>query len=185
MLQFPDYAQLASWVGLCPGNAESARKQFSGKTRKESVFAAHFGAERLGRVPHEGLLFGRGCFIESHKNVAGRMQRWRWPIIRDNTDYREYGGDYYDRRQPERTVKRLTQRSARIGYDVVLTPRTEAAMTVNPPEPSDCRKRGRPCKCAERGITCLHQRNQTVPQAPLTLAANVESGASTAYTLKF
>jgi transposase len=34
MTQFPTAAHVASWAGLCPGNAESAGKRFSGKTRK-------------------------------------------------------------------------------------------------------------------------------------------------------
>jgi transposase len=34
MTQFPDAAHLASWAGLCPGNAESAGKRFSGRARK-------------------------------------------------------------------------------------------------------------------------------------------------------
>ncbi len=34
MTQFPTTARLASWAGLCAGNAESAGKRFSGRTRK-------------------------------------------------------------------------------------------------------------------------------------------------------
>jgi transposase len=35
MSQFPTAGHLASWAGLCPpGNAESAGKRFSGRTRK-------------------------------------------------------------------------------------------------------------------------------------------------------
>jgi len=32
--RFPSFKHLASWVGLCPGNNESAGKRMSGKTRK-------------------------------------------------------------------------------------------------------------------------------------------------------
>jgi transposase len=49
---FEDAEHLASWVGMCPGNNESAGKRYSGKTRKGSpwlrralVEAAH-GAAR-------------------------------------------------------------------------------------------------------------------------------------------
>jgi hypothetical protein len=34
MTRFPDASHAASWTGLCPGNAESAGKRFSGRTRK-------------------------------------------------------------------------------------------------------------------------------------------------------
>src|SRR5262249_61936869 len=36
MSVFPTAAHAASWVGLCPGNNESAGKHRSGKTRKEN-----------------------------------------------------------------------------------------------------------------------------------------------------
>lgn len=36
MNQFPTAQHLASWAGICPGNKESAGKQYSGKTRKGS-----------------------------------------------------------------------------------------------------------------------------------------------------
>ena len=36
MDRFPTHRHLASWVGICPGNDESAGKRYSGKTRKGS-----------------------------------------------------------------------------------------------------------------------------------------------------
>lgn len=36
MSRFPSAHHLASWVGMCPGNHESAGKRLSGKTRKGS-----------------------------------------------------------------------------------------------------------------------------------------------------
>lgn len=37
MQPFADAGHLASWAGLCPGNNESAGKQFSGKTRSGNI----------------------------------------------------------------------------------------------------------------------------------------------------
>ena len=34
LCRFPDARRLASWAGMCPGNAESGGKRLSGKTRK-------------------------------------------------------------------------------------------------------------------------------------------------------
>jgi transposase len=36
MSRFPSAGHLASWVGLCPGNQQSAGKRLSGRTRKGS-----------------------------------------------------------------------------------------------------------------------------------------------------
>jgi transposase len=39
MQVFPSAADLASWVGVCPGSNESAGKRKSGKTRKGNRWA--------------------------------------------------------------------------------------------------------------------------------------------------
>lgn len=70
--------------------------------------------------------------------------------LRDGTVYREAGGDFFDRLNPGRTTLRLTRRLERLGFDVQLVPRES-------PQPSPP-KRGRTCKCAEKGIPCKHGR---------------------------
>ncbi len=47
--------------------------------------------------------------------VAHRMLIIAYYIIRDGSVYHELGGDHYDRRNPERTARRLTQRLERMG----------------------------------------------------------------------
>ncbi len=172
MSQFPDYPQLASWAGLCPGNAESAGKRFSGKTRKGDRYLRRMLVQNAWVVSHMKDCFLTALFYRVAQKrgmkkaavaVAHRILIIAYFIIRDKTEYQEYGGDYFDRRQPERTAQRLTQRLMRIGYDVVLTPRTEGqpAVADQPQSTTDGRKRGRPCKCAERGVPCQHQRVET------------------------
>jgi hypothetical protein len=39
-------------------------------------------------------------------------------LIQRNEPYRELGSDYFDRRRPEATAKRLLKRLERLGYDV-------------------------------------------------------------------
>ena len=46
-------------------------------------------------------------------------------ILRDE-DYKELGGDYFDKRRPDATVKRLTQRLEQLGYQVTLQQQTAA-----------------------------------------------------------
>jgi transposase len=113
MSQFPGYAQLASWVGLCPGNAESTGKRFSGKTRKGNRYLRRILVQNAWAVSHMKDCFLTALFYRIRLKrgrkkaavaVAHRILVIAYFIIRDNTEYREYGGDYYDRRQPERTV---------------------------------------------------------------------------------
>ena len=86
--------------------------------------------------------------------------------------YIELGGDYYDRRNKPRVVARLLSRLSRLGYYAELTP-IRPPQTLNDPVPSETaesapattntgKKRGRPCKCSERGIICKHMTSVNV-----------------------
>lgn len=162
MSQFPDANHAASWAGLCPGNAESAGKRFSGRTRKGDRYLRRILVQNAWAVAHMKDCFLTAVFYRIARKsmkkaavaVAHRILVIAYHIIRDGAEYREQGGDYFDRRYPERTARRLTQRLHRIGYDVVLTPRPQEH--AEPAAKATCSKRGRPCKCAERGIVCTH-----------------------------
>ncbi len=129
MSQFPDAAHAASWAGLCPGNAESAGKRFSGRTRKgdrylrrilvQSAWAAArtkdcFFAALFHRIAH------RHGMKKAVVAVAHRLLTVAYLLIRDGGVYAERGGDYFDRRNPARTAKKLTKRLEQIGFAVVL-----------------------------------------------------------------
>ena len=52
-------------------------------------------------------------------------------MIRDGSEYREQGADYFDRLHPERAKNRLLQRLARLGFDVQLIPKNNASNQLN------------------------------------------------------
>lgn len=56
--QFPDAAHLASWAGLCPGNAESAGKRFSGRTRKGDRYLRRILVQSAWAAAHT-----KNCFL--------------------------------------------------------------------------------------------------------------------------
>ena len=162
MLQFPSAAQAASWAGLSPGNNESAGKRFSGKTRKGNRYLRRILVQNAWAVAHKKDCFLTGLFyrIAARRGmkkaavaVAHRVLIIAYCILRDGTEYREYGGDYFDRLRPQRTAARLTRRLERIGFDVVLTPRSQPEQAEGA---TPARRRGRPCLCAVRGIPCTH-----------------------------
>jgi len=159
MNQFPDAKHAASWAGLCPGNAESAGKRFSGRTRKGDRYLRRILVQNAWAVAHMKDCFLTAVFYRIAHNcgmkkaavaVAHRILVIAYHIIRDGTEYWEQGGDYFDRIDAERTAQRLTRQLNRIGYNVVLTRQPKAQTETQ------ARKRGRPCKCAERGIVCTH-----------------------------
>lgn len=162
MSQFPDAAHAASWAGLVPGSYESAGKRKSTRTRHGNAWLRRALCQSAWAVSHK-----KDCYLTAHfYRCAGRrgtkkailatahqMLVIAFHILRDGTRYQERGGDHFDRLQPERARQKLTARLERLGWEVVLKPRPAAA--AEPPTP---RRRGRPCKCAERGIDCKHGR---------------------------
>jgi transposase len=182
MAQFPTAAHLASWAGLCPGNAESAGKRFSGRTRKGDRYVRRILVQSAWAASRENdcflaALFSRTAQRRGRKKaavaVAHRILTIAWHILaQPGIEYVERGGDHFDRKNPQKTVRKLTRRLEAIGYKVVLE---RAAV-----EPKPARPRGRPTgrptsrkeakagppadravcpKCADWGIPCLHARN--------------------------
>ena len=83
--------------------------------------------------------------------TAQRLLIIAFCVLRDGSQYRELGDDYFDRLHPERTRNRLVRRLQRLGLDVFLHPATPLTTPALP-----VKKRGRPCKCAQRAIPCKH-----------------------------
>ena len=50
-----------------------------------------------------------------------------WAVLRDETQYLERGGEYFDQLHPERARNRLLKRLERLAWDVSLIPRTPSA----------------------------------------------------------
>lgn len=140
MSQFPDAAHAASWAGLCPGNAESAGKRFSGRTRKGDRYLRRMLVQSAWAAARTRDCFFAALFYRIAQRrgmkkaavaVAHRLLRVVYLLIRDGGVYYERGGDYFDRRNPERTAKKLTRRLEQIGFQVALKRRP---LTPVPPK---------------------------------------------------
>jgi transposase len=166
---FPDARHLASWAGLCPGNSESAGKRFSGRTRKGDRYLRRALIQNAWAVAHMKdcaltaffhRIAARAGVKKAAVAVAHRILMLAYYIIRDGSIYREAGGDVYDRRNPERTAKRLARRLQRIGFEVTLAPISRTTCSPQGPPPP-----GQTCvKCNAWGIACIHVR----PRIPST-----------------
>lgn len=193
---FPDADHCVSWAGVCPGNRESGGKRKKGRTRKANPYlrrdlcqaawaASHTQNSYLsamyrrmrGRVGHNQAIFA----------VAHQILRIAYTMLRRGEDYRELGSDYYDRRNRPKVVHRLVDRLSRLGYRVWLeeaeeppaaqstgavaesaTAPPEAPTTTGTPAMLPRRQRGRPCKCAERGLVCLHANRSEASKTQVT-----------------
>ena len=135
MSRFPTAAHLASWAGMCPGSHESAGKQRSGRTRRGNVWlrsamvAAAQSAVRSRKTSfhaqYQRLKARRGV-KRAILAVAHAMLVCADHIILRREPYRELGPDYYDRRRPQATARKLTQRLRNLGFDVAISPRANA-----------------------------------------------------------
>jgi len=134
MARFPTAGHLASWCGLCPGNAESGGKRRSGRTSKgnryirRALLQAAWGVERItSRRTFLTSFFFRVSRKAGRRKaavaVAHKILTLAYVMIRDGSAYYEQGADYFDKVHPERTKKRLTARLEQLGFTVRLEPK--------------------------------------------------------------
>jgi len=131
MSVFPSAGHLASWGGRCPGNDQSAGKRRSGRRRKGSKF--------LGIALQEAALAAtrtKDSYLQAqyqrlrprigHRRALGAVQHSMlvayWHMFTNGETYRDLGGDYYQRRDPERLTRRLIARLESLGHTVTLQP---------------------------------------------------------------
>lgn len=136
MSRFPSARHLASWAGLCPGNNESAGKHGSGKTRKgdpwlrTALVEAALAATRK-RGSYLGAHYRRVARRRGHKKaiiaVAHTILVIAYHVLARGRTYEDLGANFFDQRDRERMRDRCVRQLAQMGFDVALTPRTEAA----------------------------------------------------------
>ena len=129
MTAFPTAKHLVSWAGVCPGNDESAGKRRSGRTRKgskwlranliEAATAASRTKNTYLQTQYQRLRARRG-HARATTAVAHSMLVAVWHILTTGEIYNDPGGDYFARRDPERTTRRLVAQLERLGHAVTL-----------------------------------------------------------------
>jgi transposase len=132
----------AGWAALCPGNRESAGKRHSGKTRKGNRYLRPSLVQVAWAVSHckDNYLRARYWRLASKIGkkkaalaTAHHILEIVFPMIRDQTSYRELGGNFYDRVDPVRTKNKLITRLNALGWSVTLTPLPETASIADIP----------------------------------------------------
>jgi transposase len=129
MSVFPDAKHLASWAGLCPGNHQSAGKRRSGTTRNGSKWLdwaleeAALAAIRTKDV-YLAAQYARLKPRRGHKKALGAVKHSIliacWHMLSTGELYRDLGGDYFRKRDPERLTKRLVKQLEALGHTVTL-----------------------------------------------------------------
>ncbi len=129
MSVLPTAGHLASWAGQCPGNDQSAGKRRSGRTRRGSKnlnYALKDAAMAAMRTNNSYLqaLYKRKKPQAGHGRAIGAVKHSIicacWHMLTTGEIYTDLGGDYYQRRNPERQTKRLVAQLERLGHAVTL-----------------------------------------------------------------
>jgi len=135
MGQFPSAKHLASWVGVCPGNHESAGKRLSGKTRKGNPYARQLLIQAAHAASHSKNTY----LATQYRRIAARRGAKKaavavghsilviiYHLLRDGGAYQDLGGNYFDERDRQVVQKQLVRRLERMGYQVELQQMAQA-----------------------------------------------------------
>ena len=125
---FPSHRHCASWAGQCSGNHESAGKRRSGKTRNGSKWLDIALEEAaMAAITKDGYLAAQYRRLKprrGHKKALGAVKHSMicaiWHMLSTGETYRDLGGDYFTRRNPERQTRRLVAQLERLGHHVTL-----------------------------------------------------------------
>jgi transposase len=129
--QFPDAHHLASWVGMCPGNNESAGKRKSGKTRHGNLWLRAALCRAAWAASHTKHTYLAALF----RRLAKRRGRKRaifavghailviaYQMLKTKQTYCDLGEDYFDRLDKARTTRALLRRLTNLGYPLSPVP---------------------------------------------------------------
>jgi transposase len=129
--RFPSAKHLASWAGVCPGNAQSGGKRLSGKTRKGNAWLRQVLIESA----HVAAKTKDTYLAAQYRRIAARRGKKRALVALAHTilvivyhlptrrePYRDLGVGYFDQRERQHVRHRLVRRLERLGYAVTLQP---------------------------------------------------------------
>ena len=135
---FPGAQHLASWIGLCPGNHESAGKHYRGRRRKGNQHLQPVLVEcAWAAVRTDGYLrsfyrrsvrkFGGFRSPAAKKKaiiaVAHKLAVIIWHVLATGRPYQDLGADYFTTRlDPAVETRRLVAKLQALGHTVTLEP---------------------------------------------------------------
>ncbi len=126
MSRWPTVKHFASWLGLSPGSKISGGKVLSSKTKKCANRAAHY--LRLAAYSLHSSKSAIGAFFRRKKAHLGpakaitatahKLARIIYNMLKNGTEYKDVGQDYYEQRYKNRVLQNLKRRAKQFGYEL-------------------------------------------------------------------
>ncbi|GAB3976391.1 IS110 family transposase [Actinoallomurus acanthiterrae] len=131
MRRFASAQHLASWIGVCPGQNESAGVNKSGRSRpgnsnlKRLLGTAAMAAIR-DKCSYLSVFYRRIAARRGGKRalvaVMHKLAIAIWHVLHDQQPYRDLGADHFTRRNPDRALRRMAKEANSLGFTVRFDP---------------------------------------------------------------
>lgn len=131
MAQFANSGNLAGWSGICPGNNESAGKQFSGKTRSGNIWLKRILTQVAWAASHTRNTY----FAAQFQRIASRRGKKRalvavahslldtiYAMLKTRKPYQELGADYFDKLNQDGLKTYCIRKLESMGMKVIAAP---------------------------------------------------------------
>ena len=125
MGRFPNSKHLAKWVGLCPGNNESAGRKKSGKTGQgnktlkttliQSAQTASRKKDSFFKAQYDRLVVRRGA-NRAKVAVAHSMLIAIYHMLKNGTPFMDLGESYYNQFNPDKKINYHLKKLDQLGW---------------------------------------------------------------------
>lgn len=122
-----------AWLGLCPGTRISGGRRISSHTSHSSNRAAQILRMSASTLYKNDSVFGahlrrmkaRMGPVEATTATAHKMARTIYYMMQRKEEFRDAGGDYYDKANKDKTLKFLRKRAESLGFTLVKSEENE------------------------------------------------------------
>lgn len=125
MSRFPNANCLSAWAGMCPGNNQSAKKNNCCKTRKGNKLLR----TTLTLCAHAAVKKKDSYFAAQYNRIAAHRGKKRaiiavahsmliaiYHMIKDDTFFKELGGNFYDKFNTQKKINSYLKRLKELGW---------------------------------------------------------------------
>ncbi len=130
MSRFKTHGHLVSWARLCPRLDESAGKVHSTRTLKGAAWTKTLLIQTAWAAVKTKNSYLQAQFLRLRARrgakkaivaVAASILTIVYHVIRDGTDYRDLGANYFQTRDRSKVARRFVARLQQMGYNVQIT----------------------------------------------------------------